>query len=86
MAEIVTLPRWKKNATAYERLSELALLAKEQPEKFTKFALVYEEQLANGNVKPRILSFCAKTDNLNYLETMGLFQAGIFSMWNKSVL
>lgn len=86
MAEIVTLPKWKKNATAYERLSELALLAREQPEKFDKFMLVYQELMPNGNVKPRIMDFSIRDPQLDYAAQMGLFEAGKLTVWGKSLL
>lgn len=50
-----TLPIWKKDATAYERLSELALLAREKPERFLSFVIVYQQTLPNGNWKIRIM-------------------------------
>lgn len=84
MAEIVTLPKWKKGASAYERLSELALLAKEQPEKFDKFVIVYQELLSNGNVKPRTMSFALGGEGLGHLESMGLLESGKIVTWNKS--
>ena len=52
---VSTLPIWKKDASAYERLSELALLAREKPEQFNHFVLVYRETLANGNWKIRTM-------------------------------
>ena len=85
MSEIVTLPKWKKNATAYDRLSELALLAREQPDKFDKFALVYQELMPNGNVKPRTLCYSRKNDEaMDYTERMGLFEVGKLKTWEDS--
>lgn len=44
MAEkITTLPIWKKNASTHERLYELAELAREKPELFQKWVIVYCE-------------------------------------------
>lgn len=45
---ITTLPIWKKDASVYERLSELALLAREKPERFHDFVLVYRETTKTG--------------------------------------
>jgi hypothetical protein len=45
---LATLPIWKKDASAYERLSELALLAREKPERFVAFVIVYRGELPNG--------------------------------------
>lgn len=50
------LPTWKKGASAYDRLSELALTARETPEKFVRFVLVYQEELPSGNWQIRQLS------------------------------
>lgn len=69
---ISTLLIWKKDATAYERLSELALLAQEKPEMFERFAIVYQEKCANGNWKMRYMDFGTST----VFETLGLFEAG----------
>ena len=57
MSEITTLPIWKRNASAYDRLSELALLAKEKPERFHDFVLVYRETKPSGNWQIRTMEF-----------------------------
>jgi hypothetical protein len=54
---LATLPIWKKDASAYERLSELALLAREQPQRFEHFVIVYRETLPNGNWKIRTMEY-----------------------------
>lgn len=46
-AKVETLPIWKKNAPVHERLYELAELAREKPEFFDKWVLVYCEDNAN---------------------------------------
>lgn len=69
MAEITTLPRWKKGATAYERLSELALMAKEHPEKFSKFCIVYMEVLPNGRWR-----FKTFEHEATLIEAIGLYE------------
>lgn len=38
------LPLWKKDATAEERLLELAMVSRKHPERFLKFFLVYQEE------------------------------------------
>jgi hypothetical protein len=65
------MPTWKRDATAYERLSELALLAREQPHKFKRFAIVYIEDLPNGNVKYRTMH-----NSTSILEIVGMFECG----------
>lgn len=52
-----TLPIWKKDASAYERLSELALLAREHPERFAHFVLVYRETKNTGRWKIRTMEY-----------------------------
>lgn len=52
---VSTLPIWKKDATAYERLSELALLAREKPERFEHFVIVYRETTVNGRWRIRTM-------------------------------
>lgn len=54
---LATLPIWKKDASAYERLSELALLAREHPERFADFVIVYRETLKNGNWQIRTMEY-----------------------------
>ena len=68
---VSVLTVWKKGASAYERLSELALLARTHPERFAKFAFVYIENLPSGNFKYRT---CHNSDNL--AEVVGLFEIG----------
>ena len=82
MSEVTTLPIWKKGATAYERLSELALLAKECPEKFKMFVIVYQETLPNGNWKFKYMDFGA-TD---IFQTIGLLEAGKMKCYESSAL
>lgn len=54
---VATLPVWKKDATAYERLSELALLAREKPERFEHFVIVYRETTEAGRWRIRTMEF-----------------------------
>mgnify|MGYP003395705144 CR=1 FL=1 len=79
-ADISILPIWKKDATAYERLSELALLARENPEMFEQFAIVYKSRLPNKNVKFRYMDF----GTADVFATMGLFEAGKATVWDSS--
>lgn len=68
---LATLPVWKKDASAYERLSELALLAREKPERFHDFVIVYRETLKNGNWKIRQLAL-----NGDLASRLGLLELG----------
>jgi len=80
MSSVINLPIWKKDATAYERLSELALLALEKPEKFSQFVLVYQEQMLNGNVKFHYMDF----NTVGIFHTIGLLEAGKMKCWEGS--
>lgn len=54
---LATLPIWKKDASAYERLSELALLAREHPERFEHFVIVYRETTKEGRWKVKTMEY-----------------------------
>lgn len=54
MSNVRVLPVWKEGATAAERFDELANLARERPEQFSRFVLVYEEDMAD-KTKTRVL-------------------------------
>jgi len=68
---LAVLATWKRGASATERLSELALYARTNPERFSRFVLAYEEKLANGNIKIRHLSY-----GCNLGEEIGLYELG----------
>ncbi len=68
---VSTLPIWKKGASAFERLSELALLAREHPERFEKWGIVYIETLPSGNIKYRTMH-----NSSSLCEVIGLFEIG----------
>ena len=59
---ISILPVWKKGATAYERLSELTLLAQDHPERFESFVLVYREVAEDETWKIRTMEFGGRLD------------------------
>ena len=72
MSEISTLPIWKKDATAYERLSELALLAREHPERFEQFVIVYLETVQpSGRWKIRTMEYGGNLTSRLGLLTLG---------------
>lgn len=77
---VVSLPNWKRNPTPYERLSELALLAREQPERFADYVVVYREDLASGGWKIRTLG----TDESTIQSQIGLLQLGIMRIFDNS--
>lgn len=73
------LPRWKKGATASERLGELSLRAREHPERFTAFVVVYREVMPNGNYTYRTMEYGVKLE-----ETIGLCEIGKLRIWEDS--
>lgn len=79
---IISLPNWKKNATAYERLSELAILAGEYPSRFNKFVIVYEELRPNGNIKLRNMR--GDGECLGLAEELGMLNMGQLRLWEES--
>lgn len=52
-ATIDYLPIWKKDATACERLQEVASIARKHPERFTRLLIAYEETLEDGRTITR---------------------------------
>ena len=71
MSNLSVLPLWKKDATAAERLHELALYAQANPERFSRFVICYREKLPNGNVQYRNLCFGCDLD-----QQIGMFEIG----------
>lgn len=62
------LPLWKKDATAEERLLELAMVARKHPERFSKFFLVYQEDDGERSLE-RFMNYNASTT-----ECLGLLE------------
>ena len=73
MSKISYLPIWKAKATAEERFYELAMIAHEYPERFTKVVVVYQERLPReGNwTATRQISAGCNTD-----EAIGILEQG----------
>jgi len=71
MNNITAFPNWKKDATAAERLFELAGLAAANPERFSRFVICYREQLPSGNFKYRTMQFGCDVDQM-----VGMFEIG----------
>lgn len=70
-SKVRMLPIWKTGATATERLYELSVYAAENPERFERFVICYQETLPNGNLQFRTLQFGCKL-----AEEVGLFEIG----------
>jgi len=52
-ATIDYLPIWKKDATACDRLHEVAEIARKFPERFNRLLIAYEETLDDGSTMTR---------------------------------
>ena len=70
-ASVDYLPVWKKGATPFERLSELAEIARKHPERFSKFVICYKEVLPSGTYIYRQLQYGCELD-----EQIGMFEIG----------
>lgn len=66
------LPIWKKNATAGERLRELAMIADKHPEQFEKWVLVYCEDNSQ-----RLKTRWMNGESTRTLDCIGVLMIGI---------
>lgn len=64
-ASISTLPIWKKDSTPTEWLSELAAMALENPERFSKVIVIYEEETIRGEVEGSIVRWACHNIDTN---------------------
>jgi hypothetical protein len=69
---VTPIPVWKANASAEERLLELAGLARAYPERFTKFAMVYLETFPDNSFATRF--YVHGTENA--AESLGVIELG----------
>jgi hypothetical protein len=76
---VTTLPIWKKNAPAHERLYELAELAREKPDFFQKWVLVYCED-NDKRFKTRLM----EGEGTRTSDSIAVLQAGILTLWEES--
>lgn len=67
------LPVWKKNATAEERLLELAMIARKHPERFAKMLVAYVEIKPNGRWQINTID----TGMTSIFEEIGILQVAI---------
>lgn len=78
MTNIATLPIWKKDALAHERLYELAELAREKPEFFQKWVIVYCED-NDKRFKARHM----QGEGTRTSDCLAVLQAGINTIWDN---
>lgn len=76
---VTTLPIWKKNAVTHERLYELAELAREKPELFQKWVLVYCED-NDKRFKVRLM----EGESTRTSDSIAVLQAGILTLWEET--
>jgi hypothetical protein len=79
MNNVHTLPIWKKNATTSERLYELAELAREQPEQFQKWVLVYCQDDGQA-FSTRMM----ENEGLRTCEVFGVLEAAKLQLWENT--
>lgn len=86
MGTIATLPLWKKDASAADRLEELACMAREYPERFEAFVLVWRGTQPSGNWKIRTHAYHAKQpgNDLMLDQVLGLLELGKFEFHEDS--
>lgn len=65
------LPIWKNNATPEERLMELAMMARKNPERFAKMVVFYQEESEHGY---RTRYVCS--EKLDSISLLGLIELG----------
>lgn len=78
-ATISTLPIWKEGASTCERLYELAELAREKPELFQKWVIVYCED-NDKRFKTRSISGPGTRTS----DSLAVLQAGILELWEST--
>lgn len=79
MSDIVTLPIWKKDAPTHERLYELAELAREKPELFQKWVIVYCED-NDKRFKTRLMEGTGTRTS----DALAVLTAGIQTLWEET--
>lgn len=82
MAEITTLPIWKKDPSAYERLSEHALEARAHPEKYTRFLVVREVRGADGKWEVLAHEF-GEADTATYIGILEIAKVALLEKATK---
>lgn len=65
------LPIWKNNATPEERLMELAMMARKNPERFAKMVVFYQEESEHGYQTRYVCS-----EKLDSIQLLGLIELG----------
>lgn len=70
------LPVWKKDATAEERLLELAMMARKHPERFHRFILVYQESIAVDGKEESQVRTRYVTQGVKTVQALGLIELG----------
>ena len=80
MKKISTLPVWKKGASAEDRFNELAMMAREHPERFNKIVVLYEEDRGEDG----IISRQAFSDGMTTTIALGIIKAGEMDIYLRT--
>lgn len=86
MGQVSTLPVWKRGATVAERLEELAGIAREFPERFDAFILVWRGTTQGGGWQIRTHYFDPQNpDTAPYIDkSTGLLELGKMKIYEDS--
>lgn len=86
MGQVATLPVWKRGATAAERPEELAGMAREHPERFDAFMLVWRGTEKDGGWTIRTHYHDPKNaDDAPYIDkSIGLLELGKMKIYEDS--
>lgn len=79
MSNVTVLPIWKRDAPAHERLYELAELARQKPELFQKWVIVYCED-NDQRFKVRTMEGTGTRTS----DCLAVLQAGILDLWEAT--
>jgi hypothetical protein len=80
-AVIKMFPNWKTgdSVTAEDRLMELASIARDRPDRFKMFVMIYQEDMPNGNLKTGQICFGADLPS-----ALGLLELGKQAIFEES--
>ena len=75
------LPIWKADATAEERLSELAMIARKKPERFAHIVVIYEEILPTEDGEKYPSTVCRYvTNGVGSSGALGLIESAKYKL------
>ena len=72
MDNVSYLPVWKKGATAEERFLELAMMARQNPDRFSKVAVIWSYE----NEEKAMMATRYVSSDMTTMELLGLLELG----------